>query len=116
MNSIPIANHIAKAKDRLIEQYKGKIRLEALLESIVDPLQEIEDLLNALGSDRWIDSAYGVQLDKVGKVVGAFGIMNQYIRIKQVRGETGINPGRYPPFAEVKIQFLKFNPFWSGFL
>jgi hypothetical protein len=50
-----------------------------------------------------------------GKVVGAFGVMNQYIRIEQMRSETGINSGRYPPFAEVKIQFLKFNPSWSGF-
>lgn len=72
MNSDPIANHVAKAKDRLIEQYKGKVRLEALIESIVNPLQEIEDVLNALGTNRWIDSASGVQLDKVGKIVGAY--------------------------------------------
>lgn len=72
MNSTPIANHIAKAKDRLIEQYRGKVQLESLIEAIVKPLQEIEDVLNTLGLDRWIDSAYGVQLDKVGKIVGAY--------------------------------------------
>lgn len=71
MNSTYIPDHIARAKDRLIEQYKEKPKIEGLLEAIVKPLQELEDLFLALGTERWIDSAIGAQLDVVGKIVGA---------------------------------------------
>ncbi len=71
MNSTYISDHIARAKDRLIEQYKEKPKIEGLLEAIVKPLQELEDLFLALGTERWIDSAIGAQLDVVGKIVGA---------------------------------------------
>lgn len=71
MNSTYISDHIARAKDRLIEQYKEKPKIEGLLEAVVKPLQELEDLFLALGTERWIDSAIGAQLDVVGKIVGA---------------------------------------------
>lgn len=71
MNSTYISDHIAQAKARLIEQYKEKPKIEGLLEAIVKPLQDLEDLFLALGTERWIDSAIGAQLDVVGKIVGA---------------------------------------------
>lgn len=71
MSSTYISDHVALAKERLIEQYKGKEKVEGTVEAIVTPLQEIEDVLLALKMERWIDSAIGVQLDKIGRIVGA---------------------------------------------
>lgn len=71
MSSTYISDHVALAKERLIEQYKNKVKVEGTVEAIVTPLQEIEDVLLALKMERWIDSAIGVQLDKIGRIVGA---------------------------------------------
>lgn len=71
MSSTYISDHIARAKERLIEQYKGKPKVEGVVEAVVTPLQEIEDVLEQLQVERWIDTAEGVQLDKIGRIVGA---------------------------------------------
>jgi len=71
MSSTYISDHIERAKERLIEQYKGKSKIEGLVEAVVAPLQEIEDVLEQLKVERWIESAVGVQLDKIGRIVGA---------------------------------------------
>jgi hypothetical protein len=70
MSSTYISDHITRAKIRLIEQYKGKPKVEGVIEALVKPLQEIEDVLQQLKTERWVDSAVGVQLDKIGEIVG----------------------------------------------
>lgn len=70
MSSTYISDHVARAKNRLIEQYRGKPRVEGIVEALVTPLQDIEDVLLQLKTERWIDSAVGIQLDKIGKIVG----------------------------------------------
>lgn len=70
MSSTYISDHFAKAKNRLIEQYKGKPKVEGIIEALVTPLQEIENVLQQLKTERWIDSAIGIQLDKIGEIVG----------------------------------------------
>lgn len=71
MSSTYISDHVAKAKDRLIQQYKGKPKIEGVIEAVVAPIQDIEDVLEQLKIERWIDTAVGVQLDKIGTIVGA---------------------------------------------
>lgn len=71
MSSTYISDHIARAKNRLIEQYKGKPKVEGVVEALVKPFQDIEDVLQQLKTERWIDTAIGVQLDKIGEIVGA---------------------------------------------
>ena len=70
MSSTYISDHITRAKNRLIEQYKGKSKVEGVIEALVKPLQELEDVLQQLKTERWVDSAIGVQLDKIGEIVG----------------------------------------------
>lgn len=70
MSSNYIADHIARAKNRLIEQYKGKLKIEGVVEAVVKPLQDIEDVLQQLKTERWIESSIGIQLDKIGEIVG----------------------------------------------
>ena len=68
MSSTYISDHIVRAKNRLIEQYRGKPKIEGVLEAIVAPIQDIEDVLEQLKLERWIETAIGVQLDKIGSL------------------------------------------------
>ena len=71
----------------------------------------------ALGFDRiFIPNVYVLLLAGYGKVIGTIRIMYTDFRIEQVRCKSGINTCGYPAFAEIKIEFLKFYPSWSGFL
>lgn len=55
---------------RLIEQYKKKPRIEAILCALLDEVQEIEDAEWDLYTRRSIASAEGAQLDVLGAIVG----------------------------------------------
>ena len=65
-----IPTHLIDAQDRLLEQYKNQPKIQALLASILGPIQEIEDGLNALDTGRGVSGAVGVQLDRLGNLVG----------------------------------------------
>ncbi len=77
MRSTYVSDHISKAKARLIEQYKGKPKIEGVIEAITKPIQDIEEVLKQLNFERSIDTAIGVQLDKVARIVGAKREMGQ---------------------------------------
>ena len=53
----------------LVEQFRGKKRIEDLMEVIGDELQEVKDFFDALGGHRTLTSAVGAQLDGVGDIV-----------------------------------------------
>lgn len=65
-------DHVGEALDRLLEQFRGKERLEALVRSIVAGTQDIEDALwemHTTGFD--LDTATGEQLDVIGRILDA---------------------------------------------
>lgn len=64
-----ILDHTAQAIDRLLEQYKGKPRMEGLLTALVQEWQNIEDVLFGLPDDLKIATAVGIQLDLIGTIV-----------------------------------------------
>ena len=64
-----ITTHIEDAKDRLIEQYKHKKKLTALLESFVEQIQKLEDATYGMFGMLSIENSEGVQLDKIGEIV-----------------------------------------------
>lgn len=57
---------------RLIEQYKDKPYIEALLTSWLGQVQDLENALFEVLQERNIDDSVGVQLDVLGDVVGQF--------------------------------------------
>jgi len=65
-----ILTHVEDAKNRLLEQYKGKPGISSLLGAIVQEWQEIETVCKDLNDNRSVDSAVGVILDRVGAIVG----------------------------------------------
>ena len=56
--------------DRLISQYKGRPVLEALLAAHLEQWDAIKEATDRLNTMRWIATAKGKTLDKVGKIVG----------------------------------------------
>lgn len=64
-----ISDHIERAKERLLEQYKNKPRIAGMFEATIQQIQDLEDAFNAL-SQETIDTAVGVQLDRLGEIVG----------------------------------------------
>jgi hypothetical protein len=62
--------HVVEGIARLIEQYKGKPRMEAWLSSYLKQVQEAEDACWQLLTERNVDTAIGSQQDVLGKLLG----------------------------------------------
>lgn len=58
------------ALPRLTSQFDNSPKLRAMMAAIVGPLTVLETYADALISERWIDTAVGVQLDGCGYIVG----------------------------------------------
>jgi len=68
---IPTINdHIEKAKDRLLTQYREKQRVGWVIEAVVNEIQNLENVFALLATDRTLDVSAGVQLDRIGVIVG----------------------------------------------
>lgn len=65
-----INDHAERAKGRLLEQYRERPNINALVTALVNPLQEIELQLKLLSTERWLANAKGRQLDRYGESVG----------------------------------------------
>lgn len=65
----PIANHVEVAINRLPSQHR-KPKIEAFVRSIVEPLQDLETAFLQLLTERAINTAVGVQMDVIGRIVG----------------------------------------------
>lgn len=63
-------NHTEQALSHLLEQFKGKPIIEALLTCFVDQVQSLEDSLFDLLLRRSLDQASGEQLDGLGAILG----------------------------------------------
>lgn len=65
-----IVNHVAQAQDRLIELYKTQPNFNSLASSIISQIQELEtDTFNVF-ENRWLFTAEGEQLDRLGESLG----------------------------------------------
>lgn len=53
----------------LLGQFHGKPRLEAVIRALLDGVQDAENALWQLYSERWVDTAVGRQLDELGGVL-----------------------------------------------
>lgn len=62
-------NHADLAVGLLLEQLKGKEKLEAFLRALVGPIQDMEEIAHDLDTEMRLDNAAGAQLDMIGKIV-----------------------------------------------
>lgn len=61
---------VLAALDRLCEQFRGKPNIAALLMTLAEPACSLEDALQALLTQRTLDTATGAQLDRLGVITG----------------------------------------------
>lgn len=65
-----ILDHVDQAKARLIQQYKNKPRIGAIIEAFIEEIQEIESMFKDLNLNRSLETATGNTLDRLGDIVG----------------------------------------------
>ena len=65
-----IGNHTEQALARLTQQFKSSTKVQALLSALVGPSQGIEDAQWELLTERGVETAVGIHLDKIGAIVG----------------------------------------------
>lgn len=70
MALVKINNHVEQAEDRLLQQYKESRVFNIFLDAIIAQVQVIEDQCDLLYRERSLLTAYGYQLDGIGKIVG----------------------------------------------
>lgn len=70
MNITPINNYLQLAQARVLTQFKNKTVINNLLTIFINQIQSFETALMQVMQNIWIDTAAGVQLDGLGKIVG----------------------------------------------
>jgi hypothetical protein len=65
-----ITNHVELAKERLMSQYKNSPVINMILEVIMKQEQDLEDAFYDLYTLCHLDTAFGVQLDRIGDIAG----------------------------------------------
>lgn len=66
----PILNHAEAAILRLVGQYANDENLKNLLRALIGPIQEIENALETMNTQRLLDNATGANLDLLGTIIG----------------------------------------------
>ncbi len=64
-----ITDHTAAALARLPQQFKDKPKLAAFISALVDPIQDLENAMWQLLTERAISTAVGAQLNAIGLIV-----------------------------------------------
>jgi len=65
-----ITNHIEKTKTYFLEQYKNRQKINALLTSIIQPMQDIEDTAYSFYDKADLSVATDYHLDRLGAIIG----------------------------------------------
>jgi hypothetical protein len=70
MTATLIPNHAEQALALLLQQFKGKPKIEALITAFMTQVQELEEVFFDLLLMRTLELATGVQLDVLGRLLG----------------------------------------------
>lgn len=76
MLATKITNHVEEALSQLLQQYKGRPRIEGLLSALVQQIQDLENATFDMNEARQLFNgttypSVGAQLDGIGQIVGA---------------------------------------------
>lgn len=79
-----ITDHLDRAKARLREQYRHKLNIEAIIIALTQGLQELEEVLYGMATNRSLYDAEGYQLDLLGGILDSErgGLSDTLYRIK----------------------------------
>lgn len=70
MSVTPITTHVVDSLNRLLQQYKDKEKIRALVSAHSEQIQVLEDVFQSLNNFRDIENAIGIQLDRLGDILG----------------------------------------------
>lgn len=105
-------NHVERAIGVLLSQMRDKATFTRLLDILVRPLQECEDVAWSLLVDRRIDTSVGMQLDVIGKIVqeprAGLGDTD-YRAVLRVKGRVLRSKGLADDLLEIAALMLKDN-------
>lgn len=62
-------------------QFSDSPRLQSLVKALLQPSGGIQEVLEQLYNDRWLDTAIGAQLDGIGEIVGLSRVIDETIYI-----------------------------------
>lgn len=122
-----ITDHIDQAKKRLISQFRGKPKIEGILEGILGGFQDIETMFFAIFSNS-IFNATGAQLDEYGEILdqprGQYTDDEQYRVILFVKIARNISNGTYLELTSMfrilmnpeRIEYIEHSPATFGML
>jgi hypothetical protein len=102
-------DHVAGALSRLLEQFKNKPNVVALVSALVGVMQPLEAALWALYTQRQLATAFGAQLDVLGSIVGQprNGLSDSdYARYLNARIATNVSDGRVEDLITVTRSVL----------
>lgn len=102
-----ITDHVQQAQKRLISQYFGIRSIEGTVEALVNPIQDIEYMLNDLNTQRTLDASIGVQLDNLAGIVAITrfgGESDDHLRLR-VKAQILVNMSQGQP--EIIISAFK---------
>lgn len=95
MSIAPITDHVERGLAHLIEQYRGRPRLEAYVRSFLLEVQALSDAAWEVLISRLIDDATGEQLTVLGRLVGERGRVEDDERFRVViRARIAVNKSR----------------------
>lgn len=83
--------------------------VQKLVAAIVQPAQDVENALQQMLLQRWIDSAVGVQLDQIGEIVGQARLGmddDDYRRLCRARILTNRSDGRFETLIAIALLVL----------
>jgi hypothetical protein len=102
--------HLEEALDQLLEQFKGRPRLEAMIASYMTQIQDLETAFHDLLTERFISTAIGAQLDGIGQIVvlPRNGLTDEEYRTA-LRGKIRVNLSNGTPPELITIVRLMVN-------
>jgi hypothetical protein len=103
-------NYVQQALDLLIEQFRSKSKIAAMITAIVAQLQEAEVVAFQLLTLRSLSTAQGSQLDQIGVVVGLsrLGLSDDAYRA-QLKGQILVNTSQGNPERLIEVVRIVTN-------
>jgi len=103
-----ITNKIELAKKRLMSQYKDSSVINMILEVIMEQEQALEDAIYDVSTLCHLDTAFGIQLDRIGTIPGIkrYGLNDEDYR-KRIYAQIVLNcsNGEAETLITAKIMF-----------
>ncbi len=107
----PSSDHVKRGLGRFLQQYKNRPNLAVLLTSYLNRVQELENAAWEVILYRLLDTAEGIQLDRLGAIVGrGRGSLSDAEYLLAIKGQIRINRSCGTPVDMIDVATLTLPP------